>query len=584
MIQAAILSLLVGASTAMAPTLSPASGTYVLSTTVTAKAHSSGSVIRCTTDGSTPTLSSSRYLAPITVSTAGTTTVTCRAWGQDEEASPVVSETYIITSSGGGGTWVTATGAACINSAATPCEWQPCKDETLPSVVYYACPTGGSDSRTATQARNPATPWATLSPLNKQFGSLAAGQAVALCRGGTFSGGLTWMNSNGTIANPTIIRDYVRPGGSSSDPRPSVSGDFKFNGQNIKMENVTLQLGSIGTNGALNGLTVCSVESYGALGSIGFYAWGSAAGNQNITIRGSRFIHHGLTGYLGAQGNLLIEDNYWWDNGFGDPAYVPAQRHTIYLGGTNELSVNCTVRRNVIHAANVGTTAIVTHGQHNNLVYEGNTIQFEPPVGATSAGSWGISLKCGYGCQDGTEWNHNVTIRGNTVINAGNQSINADMCSQGCLVENNLVINTQQSTVGIAVPGGDDPVSGTAQQTTGAVVRNNTVYLTGGGTGISVGGSGSGHVVENNVVQCNGACYSVSGATTNDYNAYYNCGDGVVGSHSWKRAPGWVTPGRDFHPAAGSRLIGAGDAAQSSRIDITGKARPSPPSIGAYER
>jgi hypothetical protein len=568
-----VLALLLGTlRPAATPTFNPGAGTYSSTQTVTVSTATAGSTIRCTTDGSTPTALSTKYTAAFSVSSSET--IKCIAKSRRTRNSAVATAAYVISS----GSWVAKDNSACTNASGTPCEWEPCKNASLPATVYYVCDTGGDDGRTPAQAQNISTPWATAGKANGQFSSLSAGQAIAFCRGGTFSGGDNWSNSNGTSGNPTIIRDYTRSGREGLDPRPVFSGDFNFAGQNVKVLNLSLNVGSMGTSGNIDGLTVCSSEMYGVAQSIGFYAGGAAAGNQNITIRGSRFIHHGLTGYLGAQNNLLIEDNYWWDNGFNDPGYPANQRHTIYLGGTNELSANCTVRRNDIHAANVGTVAMVTHGQHTNLTYESNTVRFEPPVQNTDAGSWGISLKCGYGC-DASEWNHNVVIRGNTVINAGNQSINADMCSQGCLVENNLVINNQQSTTGIAVPAGDDPTG----QTTGAVVRNNTVYLTQGGTGIDVGNSGTSYTVANNVSQSTGTCFSVSNATFNDYNGYYNCAQSPVGANSWKQNPQFVSPITDFHPAAGSPLIGDGTNAQNPGIDITGAARPNPPSIGAYE-
>lgn len=44
-----------------------------------------------------------------------------------------------------------------------------------------------------------------------------------------------------------------------------------------------------------------------------------------------------------------------------------------------------------------------------------------------------------------------------------------------------------------------------------------------------------------------------------------------------------ATSGYDFHPATGSPLIGAGSAMYAPMLDISGKSRPNPPSIGAYE-
>jgi hypothetical protein len=92
---ASVLAMCLGA-TALAPALSPAAGTYASAQTVTVKPLSSGSVIRCTTDGSTPSLASSRYLAPLSV--AATTTVKCAAWVKGKRMSAVATAAYVISS------------------------------------------------------------------------------------------------------------------------------------------------------------------------------------------------------------------------------------------------------------------------------------------------------------------------------------------------------------------------------------------------------------------------------------------------------------------------------------------------------
>ena len=161
-----------------------------------------------------------------------------------------------------------------------------------------------------------------------------------------------------------------------------------------------------------------------------------------------------------------------------------------------------------------------------------------------------------------------------------------DAC-QNCLVENNLVVNTQQFTVGIAVP---EEAFGTADARAGTsvTVRNNTAYLTASGSvGFKIGGEGTNYVVANNVAQTPGSCFqwqsSASAYTERDYNASYGCSDSVVGTRSLKLNPQWVSAGTNFKPASGSPLIGAGDLSQRPTIDIAGSARPSAPAIGAYE-
>ena len=80
------------------PTFSPAPTTYATPQTVTISDATSGATIYYTLDGSTPTTSSTKYTAPITIST--TTTLKSIATAAGLSASPVSSGLYTITSGG----------------------------------------------------------------------------------------------------------------------------------------------------------------------------------------------------------------------------------------------------------------------------------------------------------------------------------------------------------------------------------------------------------------------------------------------------------------------------------------------------
>src|SRR2546422_4664965 len=76
------------------PTISPAAGTYSGAQTVTLSDATSGATIYYTTDGSTPTPSSTRYTGPILVTQ--TTTVKAMAAASGMANSDVASATYTI--------------------------------------------------------------------------------------------------------------------------------------------------------------------------------------------------------------------------------------------------------------------------------------------------------------------------------------------------------------------------------------------------------------------------------------------------------------------------------------------------------
>ena len=79
------------------PTFSPAGGTYSTAQSVTISCATSGATIRYTTDGSTPTSSSTVYSGPITVSK--TTTIKAYATASGMTDSAVATATYTISSS-----------------------------------------------------------------------------------------------------------------------------------------------------------------------------------------------------------------------------------------------------------------------------------------------------------------------------------------------------------------------------------------------------------------------------------------------------------------------------------------------------
>ncbi|MEO6329384.1 MAG: Ig-like domain-containing protein, partial [Ginsengibacter sp.] len=84
---------------------------------------------------------------------------------------------------------------------------------TTKATNYYFSAVSGDDSRTATQAKSPATPWKTLSKLNSIFSTLIAGDSVLLKRGETFYGSIT-AGKSGTVTAPIVIGAY----GSGSRP------------------------------------------------------------------------------------------------------------------------------------------------------------------------------------------------------------------------------------------------------------------------------------------------------------------------------------------------------------------------------
>jgi hypothetical protein len=85
-------------ATAATPTFSPAPGTYSSTQTVSLSDSTTGATIYYTTNGSTPTTSSSKYSAPLPIST--TTTINAVAVASGYNNSVMASATYTITVTG----------------------------------------------------------------------------------------------------------------------------------------------------------------------------------------------------------------------------------------------------------------------------------------------------------------------------------------------------------------------------------------------------------------------------------------------------------------------------------------------------
>ena len=92
---AAVASFTITAPSAATPTLSPAPGTYASAQTVTLADATSGATIYYTTDGSTPTTSSSKYTTPLSIGVG--TTVQAIAVASNYTNSATASGAYVIT-------------------------------------------------------------------------------------------------------------------------------------------------------------------------------------------------------------------------------------------------------------------------------------------------------------------------------------------------------------------------------------------------------------------------------------------------------------------------------------------------------
>jgi parallel beta-helix repeat protein len=99
----------------------------------------------------------------------------------------------------------------------------PSPEPTGSGVGYYFSTAQGVDTRTAAEARNPATPWKTIAKLNSISGMLEPGDSVLFKRGETFSGSILPTKS-GATGTP------IRYGAYGTGEKPVISGLTRLSG------------------------------------------------------------------------------------------------------------------------------------------------------------------------------------------------------------------------------------------------------------------------------------------------------------------------------------------------------------------
>jgi hypothetical protein len=511
-----------------------------------------------------------------------------------------------------------------------------CAQMPLPTTgtIYYACDCGsGADSKCqAGSDSNPGTspdkPWQTYKKAQNQFANLAAGDTIAFCRGGSFTGNdSSWVNAKCRASNVCTVRDYTPSWAGSSTAMP------KLVGASLSLDNpagaeheegyqfLNLEFDGSGSgNGVfvyndIKDVLICNVvlngfeNGFDAEASNTPVAAGSDGLNARITVRGSQIVNNANMGWLGACSGCTVEYNYFDHNGDNS-----ATQHAIYFEGQNDASGNPVtptgeqIIGNEMHHSSQGSgtscggTIFVVHGTHDQMLIQGNLVVEEK--GTAQAACWGISINPGN--YDTPEGFTNVTILGNTVINVGNAPIETESC-QNCIIEDNLVIGSGGDGI-VVHPNGRQSKD---LQQTGVQVLNNTVYQisTGQAAGITVGGEGTNYVVAGNAVvgtmPSQWSCFTFDLASSAYYSDHNLCWEGADASGDWtsKGSLGsWQAQGLDAHSLSadpmfknpadssydftaqpGSPLIGAGDPTRGSMVDISGKPRPSPPDIGAYQ-
>jgi hypothetical protein len=289
--------------------------------------------------------------------------------------------------------------------------------------------------------------------------------------------------------------------------------------------------------------------------------------------------------------------------------------HNIYVSGVRP-ATGIVIRGNSLtHSAVVdgacGGDSMELEGVLHQVVIENNLVQED--VGGVVGACYGIAVNPGYNDVQGENF-QGAIIRGNRVINVGANGLNIGSCPD-CVIENNVVAQEQALGFGTGIALHSGVFTPDDLDDTNVTVRNNSIYLgasTTGLTGISLGGTGTSHVLVNNAVHYAGSSSNVAAFELNLSASAYEAVDNNLfyapnaSGALWERStssslsqwrtrrpgfdvnslqadPGFASPGTPNYNLAipaGSPAVNAGNVPLASPVDIAGHARDARPDIG----
>ena len=199
----------IGGTTVATPAFSPVAGAYVSSQTVTISSSTSGATIYYTTNGTTPTTSSTVYSAPITVSTSET--VEALAVKSGDTNSAVGSAAYIINATVATPTFSPAAGSY------GPAQTVTISSSTSGATIYYT--TNGTTPTTSSTVYS--------SPITVSANETVEALAVKSGYNNSTVGSAAYV-INGTVATPTFS-----PAAGSYGPAQTVTISSSTSGTTI---------------------------------------------------------------------------------------------------------------------------------------------------------------------------------------------------------------------------------------------------------------------------------------------------------------------------------------------------------------
>lgn len=593
----------------VAPTFSPPPGTYNEAQTVTVSTSTGGATL---------------YLDPATPPTTARSSAS---------ASTTATWYSYATADGMTDSAISSAAYTIVIPPSPLCADEPMR-ETGTKFYYCDCATGadpscvpGSDAWDGLTASTPKqTGW------KAKAKTMAAGDTVALCRGGGFTGdSLHSRNPNCTAGSTCDVRDYTDPrfGLTAGDRRPYITTDRLI----YLYENATTHgyryLNLQATGGNAQGIIhvastseASNVHSDGEVCNVRIHHTGTGVQLGHAPrwrFRQMQFDNGTANAFLGGSSDGELTESYFANTSFGAN---DNRLHPIYVSSAHTAQIpvsGFTVANNEVHACPAGTTAgtvaVVVHGQHEDLTIENNLIVCDNPA-TVNGGQWGIAIDHGFYPEPG--YFRRTIVRRNWVVDATNRGISITQAPDS-VVEDNVVIMAANKNDALAISTdytaaralGDDV-------NTRNTVRNNTVWYrtpqSAPRQAIRVELEGTGHIVTGNAIffeSGSGTCFDFSlaagsyafldsNACNGTWGTTYDTNRVTLSGSPFESAP------TDFTPAAGSLLLGAASTATTCTIagaanqactspvaanattwaaDDDAKTRTgSPFDIGAYER
>jgi len=348
-----------GPSQAAAPTFSPAAGTYTGPQTVTISDSTAGATIYYTTDGTTPTTSSTVYSGPIMVSATETVeamavstvsaasvkaSVKANAAATGGTSSPIAAAAYTIDSVLPMPTFNIAAGTY------TAAQTISISDATAGTTIYYT--TNGTTPTTSSTKYSGAITVSATETL----------EAIAVASGHTNSAAAsaTYTINTTTTANPTGGTTYI------NNPNGGFSATaFHLNGGATVTSGKVVQLTNGGADEARSAWFSSQLPVQKFTTDFTFQQLNATADGMTFTIQGQGSTALGTAGgslgYAGITKSVAVKFDLWSNAGEGTDSTG------LYTDGAQPMmpAVDLTSTRIVLRSGDV---------MHAHIVYDGTNL------------------------------------------------------------------------------------------------------------------------------------------------------------------------------------------------------------------